>query len=238
MPGRGLRHIDQPQHFFQPCCMLGRAAEEQLFAGCALGDLQRAVGRAERLGRDAEHLANRRHRGVERQVLELELAQPGVGKFGLLDRVDDRANRPQPAGRFGHLNLPGLRQRDHLALRAQQRLNFLGGLLRRHVPHRKQHANQLVLAALVELRQRHVGHQVRRDAVFQIHDHQHPIAADQRVALGQQHAVEHVERFGRRVAPRIAVVERAGRRRFHRAATGRLGRRTNPARPATAGSGN
>ena len=141
--------------------------------------------------------------------------RPAVPMFGLLDGVDDRANRPQPAGRFRDLNLPRLRQRDDFALRAQQRLHLLGGLFGRHVPHREQHANQLVFAALVELGQRHVGHQIRRNAVFEIHEHEHPAAADERVALGQQHAVEHVERFGGRVASRVAVVERAGRRRFH-----------------------
>ena len=138
----------------------------------------------------------------------------GGAQFGLLDRVHDRADRPQPAGRFGDLDLPRLRQRDDFALRAQDRLHFFGRLLGRHVPHREQHADELVFAALVELRQRHVGHEVRRNAVFEIHEHEHPAAADERVALGEQHAVEHVERFGRRVAACVAIVERAGRRRL------------------------
>ena len=210
-----LGHIDQSQNLRQPGRLLGCAAEDHLFAVRAFGDLNGAVRRAERLGRNAEHLANRRHGRVERDVLERKLPHPGRAGFGLFDRVHDRADRPQPPAGLGHLNLAGLRQRNGFALRPQQRLHFQRGLLGRHVPHRKQHADQLILAALVEFGQRHIGHQIRRNAVFKIHDNQHPPMADERVAFGQQHAVEHIERFGRRVGSRIGVVERARRRRLH-----------------------
>ena len=49
------------------------------------------------------------------------------------------------------MNLARLRQRHDLALRAEDRLNFLGRLFGGHVPNREQHANELVLAPLVEI---------------------------------------------------------------------------------------
>ena len=149
------------------------------------------------------------------RYLKRELAHAGGAQIGLLDRIDNRADRAEPAARFGHLDFSRLWQHDHFALRAEQRLHFGGSLFGRHVPHGKQYADEFVLAARIEFGQRHIGHQVGRDAIFQVDDDQHPLAADECITFRQQHAVEHIECFGRCVAAGIGVIKSAGRRRLH-----------------------
>ncbi len=51
------------------------------------------------------------------------------------------------------------------------------------------------------------------DPVFEIHEDQHPVAPNERVTLGQQDAVDQVDRLGRCVFSSVGVIERSRRRR-------------------------
>ena len=90
---------------------------------------------------------------------------------------------------------------------------------------RKQHFDQLKLAALVDFLHRHLVHEVRRNLVLQIDQDQHPIPADQGVALGQEDAVQQIDGLGRRVLAVVGVVERPfGRSVGHERQVGVLGK--------------
>ena len=77
------------------------------------------------------------------------------------------------------------------------------------------HPNHLEFAPAVERIDGHRGDQICRNAVFQVDQHQHAVAANERVALRQQNAIQQVDGFGGSVLVGVAVVERARRRRVH-----------------------
>ncbi len=77
------------------------------------------------------------------------------------------------------------------------------------------HSNHLEFAPAVERIDGHRGDQICRNAVFQVDQHQHAVAANERVALRQQDAIQQVDGFGGSVFVGVAVVERARRDRIH-----------------------
>ena len=106
-----------------------------------------------------------------------------------------------------------LRQRNGRAVGAQKQSDLfvnLGGvpsLKRKHDTHQFEHPPS------PQLLHGQSGNDSFGNGAAQIDDRQHPTTADQRVALGDKHTVEQVDRFSRRVLAGIRVVERARRRR-------------------------
>ena len=218
-------HVDQPQHFLDAGDAFRRAVHQQLPAGDVLADVQLAVRRAERLVRNAEQLPQIRHRIVDRQMLERDFTD-AAGVVGRpLDGVDHRANRPQPAAGFGDLNLLRLRQHDDRALRSQAAAR-LPWPPRRPSCSSTGNVTRIISyspcsssSASGTSETRFGGMPSSRFTSTSIR----PLRTSVKPLVSST-LLMHVERFGRRVGARVAVVERARRRRFeHQRQVGLLG---------------
>ncbi len=199
------------QHALDYFLKSGRGVNRQLPATGVVGNRGRA-------GHRAEHLLHRRGVRLLGEWIELQLRRRRCGfRFGLLGRwlryrLDHRADRPHHARRIGHQQLPRRRQRHHLAVRSQQRRDLVlhhRGIL---AAQGKLHGDQLEPSPLVQFVQLDPRDHPLRNALRKVDHHQHLVAANQRVTLGQKHPVEDVDRLGGRVLAGVGVVERARRR--------------------------
>ena len=161
-------------------------------------------------GRDRIDLKYRRDRRRRWLLRFLRLRQP---RFR--DRSYQDTDRLQLARRLDDQELAGLRQADTAAVLAQQRFNLLRHRLGRPTPEREQHTDHLEVAALRKFLHRHPRNQVLLQVLREIDQDQHAVALDERESLGQQHAVQQVDRLGGRVLAIVAVRERTCRRLVH-----------------------
>ncbi len=199
-----LRHLPEP---------LGTSGGQQPQTDRVGGQPQRTVRRRVGAFRDLEDLTQQRD-----GLLRTDAAQVKPSKFllrritGEIGSTEHVANLPQSTAGLGDHQLPRLGQQDDFSVWPQQFFNFLLRLFGSQVLQLKTRANQFILAAAVKLFRRNARDHRRRNLIFEIDHQEHPIAKHERVALGQQDAVEDVHGLGRRVAAVVLVVERSFRR--------------------------
>ncbi len=97
-------------------------------------------------------------------------------------------------------------------VRSQQRRNRRRDGFGIAAAQRQLDCHQFVLAAFFHFLQRHLGDQALGEFLRHIDQGQHAFAADERVAFGQQHAVQQIERFRHRVVAAVGIVEGPWRR--------------------------
>ncbi len=187
LPGHGFAfHIDLFDQFLKNLLFILRPGDEHPRAGGINGntDFFARIGvlaQSQHGAGDGQHLFGRH---------EFQADNVDSLLSGTLGRLDDVPNHPQSRGRFGHQDLPRLGHDHHLASWAQQLLDFLFRVRCLHAGQMEHGFDQFKFAPLVELFDRHELDQHIGYLVVQIHDHQQPAAANQRVTTWQQHAID------------------------------------------------
>ncbi len=187
LPGnRFAFHIDLFDQLLKNLLLVLRPVDEHPRAGGINGNVDLftcigVLGQTQHGSRDGQHLFGRH---------KLQADNVDSLLSGTLGRLDDVANNPQLPSRFSHQDLPRLGHDHHLASRTQQLLDFLLRVRCLHAGQMKHGLDQFKFAPLVELFDRNELDQHIRDFVSQIHNHQQPAAANQRVATWQEHAVD------------------------------------------------
>jgi len=175
----------------------------------------------DQLGRRDELLQDGQQRVRVRLVdgIDLQLFGLGLGRHRCrwlrlrfrkgFDHLLDVAHDARP---IGDEQLLRRGNREEFVIGPQQRRHGGGHGRRVAAAQRKFDRHQFVLAPLLDFLRRDFGDQPFRKLARQVDQGQHAFAADERVAFGQQHAVQQIERLRHRIVAVIRIVEGARRR--------------------------
>ena len=172
---------------------------------------------------------------IDLQLLGFRFRRRGRrgGSLRFRQRLDDLLHIGHDARPVGDEQLSGRDDGQDRVVGSQQRLDGRDGRDGIAAAQRELDSHQLVLAAFLGLFDRHLGDQAFGKLAGQIDQGQHAFAANQRIAFGQQDAVQQIERLGHRVIATIGIVERSRRGRVqHERQVGLLGEPLQDVRPA------
>ena len=145
--------------------------------------------------------------GIERvDVLQLVSLEADVGR-SRAQRDQQVVNTLQILADVCDADRARTFQCDDFALWTDQFLRFFGGLFSRDVLDPQDDVHQFVASAFGQVRHLHIGDEIGRNRIVDVHDDQELIATDQDISLLQQVAVDDVERGFGRVFLLVEIVE-------------------------------